>query len=329
MGKTIEDMGEFGLIRSVAHDLIYRPKLVKVGAGDDGAVYVVPDGYDQVISTDTMVEGIHFNEKTMKPYDVGYKLCASNFSDMAAMGAEAIGFVISAALPGNLPYDWVASCYEGIRACCKKYQVNVLGGDVTGSPKGLILTGTVVGMVPCDTAVKRSGAQVGDLVFVTETIGDSAAGLEALLSGKEKEYPKVVARHQRPEPQISLGKLLREAGASSLNDISDGLSRELTEIAKASGVVVEVEENKIPLSEEACRLGQAAGKYPLLWAFNGGEDYELVGTISPSSYEKIKGNTKITIIGRVIASSSDPCVYTIGQAGRRRLAVCGYDHFEK
>lgn len=329
MGKTIADMGEFGLIRSVTHDLIYRPELVKVGAGDDGAVYTVPEGYDQVISTDTMVEGIHFNEKTMTPYDVGYKLCASNFSDMAAMGAEAIGFVISAALPGDLPYDWVSSCYEGIRACCKKYRVNLLGGDVTGSPKGIILTGTVVGMVPCDTAVKRSGAQVGDLVFVTDTIGDSAAGLEALLSGKGKDYPQVVMRHQRPEPQISLGKMLREAGATSLNDISDGLSRELTEIAKASGVVIEVEESRIPLSEEACQLGQDIGKNPLSWAFNGGEDYELVGTISPSSYEKIKGNKKVTIIGQVVEVSLDPYVYTMGQAGRLKLAVCGYDHFEK
>ena len=330
MGKTIADVGEFGLIQSICHDLIYRPELVKLGAGDDGAVYTIPDGYDQVISTDTMVEGIHFNERTMTPFDVGYKLCASNFSDMAAMGAEAIGFVISAALPDSLPCDWVTDCYAGIRSCCETYRVNLLGGDVTGSPKGVILTGTVVGMVPCDRAVKRSGAQVGDYVFVTETIGDSAAGLAALLHGIEKDYPHVVRRHQRPEPQIALGTTLREAGASSLNDISDGLSRELNEIAKASGVVIEMEEEKIPLSQEACRLAAVLGESPVLWALNGGEDYELVGTISPSSYEKVSCKEQMTLIGKVIdASLPEAGVYIIGKNGRCRLSARGYDHFTK
>ena len=148
MEETVKDVGEFGLIDRIAKDLIYRPELVVIGSGDDGAVYRVPAGYDQVISTDTMVEGIHFIKKTMRPSDVGYKLCASNFSDMAAMGADAIGFVISAALPEQLPVSWVESLYEGIRECCSSYRVNLLGGDVTGSPGGVILTGTVVGMVP-------------------------------------------------------------------------------------------------------------------------------------------------------------------------------------
>ena len=146
MEETVKDVGEFGLIDRIAKDLIYRPELVVIDSGDDGAVYRVPAGYDQVISTDTMVEGIHFIKKTMRPSDVGYKLCASNFSDMAAMGADAIGFVISAALPEQLPVSWVESLYEGIRECCASYRVNLLGGDVTGSPSGVILTGTVVGM---------------------------------------------------------------------------------------------------------------------------------------------------------------------------------------
>ncbi len=329
MKKTIKDIGEFGLIQSFTHDLIYRPELVKLGAGDDGAVYTIPSGYDQVISTDTMVEGIHFLSKTMTPWDVGYKLCASNFSDMAAMGAEAVGFVISAALPEDLPVDWVTACYEGIRACCETYRVNLLGGDVTGSPKGVILTGTVVGMVPCDQAVKRSGAQVGDLVFVTHTIGDSAAGLAAILAGKGKKYPKLMTAHQRPEPQISLGTLLREAGVTSLNDISDGLSREANEIAKASGVCLEIQEEKIPLSEEACLLGNELKKNPLLWAWNGGEDYQLVGTISPAHHETVKDNPAITVIGQVVEPSNTPGVYVVRGNQKVKVAAHGYDHFCK
>lgn len=329
IGKTIADVGEFGLIQSITHDLIYRPELVKLGAGDDGAVYTVPTGYDQVISTDTMVEGIHFLEKTMHPYDVGYKLCASNFSDMAAMGAEPIGFVISAALPASLSCDWVELCYMGIRHCCEEYRVNLLGGDVTGSPKGIILTGTVVGMVPEDQAVKRSGAKVGDLVFVTGTIGDSAAGLAALMKGNAREYPLLVSHHRRPKPQIALGTLLREAGASSLNDISDGLSREANEIAKASGVVLEIVEDKIPLCLETKWLGKELRKNPYLWAWNGGEDYQLVGTISLENYEKVRDNKDITLIGQVVEASDTPGVYAVSHGKKVKVAAHGYDHFNK
>ena len=140
MGELlVDDVGEFGLIRRIMHDFIFRPDMIVVGPGDDGAVYRTPEGYDQVISTDTMVEGIHFTKDTMGPFDVGYHLGASNFSDMAAMGAEAVGFVLSIALPGSIPLSWVESFYDGLRACCREFRVNLLGGD---------LTGTVTGMVP-------------------------------------------------------------------------------------------------------------------------------------------------------------------------------------
>ena len=117
--KTAASAGEFGCIEAVCHDLLYRPELVKLGAGDDGAVYVSPPGMDQVISTDTMVEGIHFTAETMDAADVGWKLCTANFSDMAAMGAEPAQFVISAALPKTLPLSWLEACYGGIRAACR------------------------------------------------------------------------------------------------------------------------------------------------------------------------------------------------------------------
>ncbi len=328
MQTTIADIGEFGLIDRVAHDLIYRPELVKLGAGDDGAVYRIPDGYDEVISTDTMVEGIHFAPETMSPYDVGCKLCASNFSDMAAMGAEAVGFVISAALPKDLPVSWVEDCYEGIRFYCKKYRVNLLGGDVTGSPKGVILTGTVIGMVPTGQAVTRRGARPGDLVFVTGTLGDSAAGLAALFAGIGKDWPTLTARHQRPEPQIEKGSLLREAGASSLNDISDGLSSELHEIAKGSQVTIEIEREKIPISKEAHALGHQLGENPISWALEGGEDYQLTGTIRPKAWEGLSHKEGITIIGEV-KGVSDGQLYMCDRRERTLLLAKGYDHFKK
>ena len=326
MEETVKDVGEFGLIDRIAKDLIYRPELVVIGSGDDGAVYRVPAGYDQVISTDTMVEGIHFIKKTMRPSDVGYKLCASNFSDMAAMGADAIGFVISAALPEQLPVSWVESLYEGIRECCSSYRVNLLGGDVTGSPGGVILTGTVVGMVPKGRAVTRGGAHFGDLVFATETLGDSAAGLAALLAGLQEEYPSLCEHHQRPRPQIKLGSALRAAGATSLNDVSDGLSSEINEIAKASHVEIELFREKIPISEEAGKLGARLSKDPLDWALTGGEDYELIGTISEEDLQKLDPLLPVSVIGRVTRDGTGG-VYLTDRDGRKRLFAKGYDHF--
>ena len=342
--ETLRDIGEFECIHRIAHDFIYRPELVKLGAGDDGAVFMTPCGYDEVISTDTMVEGIHFTKRTMSAADTGYHLCAVNFSDMAAMGAERmhtekgnlykvvamgaepVSFVISAALPGDLSITWIESCYDGIRECCREYSVNLLGGDITGSKQGIILTGTIVGIVPENQAVKRSGAKEGDIVFVTGTLGDSSAGLSILLDGKKEEYPMLAIRHQRPKPQIDFGRILRESGASSLNDVSDGLSREINEIASASRVTIELEKERIPLSDELCRWGQDCEKEPFCFAINGGEDYELVGTISKKNWEYVKGIGGVTGIGHVKKAGKGR-VFLKDKNSIKLLTIAGYDHF--
>ena len=324
--KTVTDVGEFGCIRRILKDFIYRPESVKLGAGDDGAVYVTPPGYDQVISTDTMVEGIHFTKETMSFSDVGYRICAVNFSDMAAMGAEPVALVLSLALPKDLPLEDLENCYHGIRECCRKYSVNLLGGDMTASLGGVILTGTVVGIVPSDRAVKRSGAQVGDVVFVTETVGDSAAGLAAILHQCDTDFPSLTRRHRRPEAQIQLGKILREAGATSLNDISDGLSQELNEIAAASRVIINLDKDKIPLSEETIRLGKRLGTDPLNWAFTGGEDYELAGTMSRKNWKKIKGSLPVTEIG-IVCDKGSGQVFIKSKNETVLMIPKGYDHF--
>lgn len=324
--KTVTDIGEFDCIRRILKDFIYRPESVKLGAGDDGAVYVTPPGYDQVISTDTMVEGIHFTKETMSFSDVGYRICTVNFSDMAAMGAEPVALVLSLALPKDLPLEDLENCYHGIRECCRKYSVNLLGGDMTASLGGVILTGTVVGIVPSDRAVKRSGAQVGDVVFVTETVGDSAAGLVAILHQCDTDFPSLTRRHRRPEAQIQLGKILREAGATSLNDISDGLSQELNEIAAASRVIINLDKDKIPLSEETIRLGKRLGTDPLNWAFTGGEDYELAGTMSRKNWEKIKGSRPVTEIG-IVCDKGAGQVFIKSKNETVLMIPKGYDHF--
>lgn len=325
--KTVKDTGEFGCIRKITHGFINRPEWVKLGSGDDCAVYTVPDGMDELISTDTMVEGIHFTAETMGPCDVGFKLCTSNFSDVAAMGGRPCGFVISAGLPENLPLAWLEACYDGIREACRRYGVNLLGGDITGSPGGIILTGTVTGMVPADTAVKRSGARAGDLVCVTGHPGDSGAGLEVIFHKEERKFPRLAEKHRRPKPNPELAWKLRELGASAMDDISDGLSSELNEISHASHVNIVVDGEKIPVSEETIRFSQLIHQDILHFPLTGGEDYELVFTIPRSAAHRLQTFPEVHIIGYVEEGNG---VVQLKQMDTMHiLKPEGYHHFEK
>jgi thiamine-monophosphate kinase len=322
--KTVGLAGEFGTIRQIMHDLIYRPEIVEVGPGDDCAVYRVPEGMSEAVSTDTMVEGIHFTSDTMSPEDVGYKLCMANFSDICAMGGEPAGLVISAALPADLPLSWIERCYDGVREACRTYRVNMLGGDITGTRQGIVLTAAVTGFIPSGQAVLRRGAQVGDIVAVTGVPGQSGAGLDAILFGKEKDYPQLALKHRRPHPDPKLAVTLRKSGATSMDDISDGLSSELNELAESGCVTIEIDTSLIPLTEDMKKLAEEQGKDPLYYVFCGGEDYELVFTIPPSAWSSLK-NLPVTRIGLV--TGNEPAVYVKKESKRFRLRPGGYDHF--
>ncbi len=324
---TVKDLGEFGCIDRICHDFIFHPEGVKVGAGDDGAVYAAPEGMDQVISTDTMVEGIHFTKDTMSASDVGWKLGCANFSDMAAMGAAPAQMVISAALPEDLSVSWLTACYDGIRDICRRYEVNVLGGDMTGSKQGVVLTAAVVGVVPAGRAVLRSGARPGDLVGLTGPLGGSAAGLAAILRGEEEAWPLLTERHQRPLPRIEAGRILRELGADALDDITDGLAEEANEIAIASGMDLIIDGDDLPIDEETRRAARAFCMDPLHWALTGGEDYELLFTAGPAAMEKIHRALPVTVIGEVTRPGG--VVYIRREGTMKRLPRIGYDHFRQ
>ena len=327
MKETVGDVGEFGLISRLCHDLIRRPESVVVGAGDDGAVYRLPHGMDEVISTDTMVEGIHFTKETMAPEDVGWKLCIANFSDMAAMGAEPREFVVAASLPADLSVDWISRCYDGIRAACAAYGVNLLGGDVTGSRQGVVLTGTVVGVVPKDGAVRRSGARVGDVIFLSDTVGDAAAGLAAILAGDEVLFPEIVRRHRRPTAEVETARILREAGAHALNDVTDGVASEANEIAAASGVNLILAADAIPVSSETEKAAKRYGTTALSYALSGGEDYALLGTMAAENFETVRDAAGLVAIGRVAEGSGQ--VFLQEKNDLRLLEKNGYNHFRK
>lgn len=294
---------EFALIR-----LLNRPRQaepaagsgesgVVVGIGDDAAVLRPNDGVDLVVTCDTMVESTHFKPETMTHADIGYKAMTSNLSDIAAMGGVPRWAVVALAVPKGYSPEALLELYDGLYACASRYDTAVVGGDTTLSPAGLTITVTVIGEASRGRALLRSSAKPGDAVFVTGPLGDSAAGLHALLARGEpaggtellpESVRSLAQAHRRPEPRLAAGRLLAASeleGRLSLNDISDGLASEAWELAEMSGVRIRLYRERIPISAALVDYAASVGVDPLEWALYGGEDYELVGTARPEAAE--------------------------------------------
>ena len=284
----ISDIGEFGFIDAIKEHTLFHPENVAVGIGDDGAVYTTTPGWQQVAVIDTMVQNSHFIiGQTATWHDVGFKAVASNLSDIAAMGAVPTHIVLSTALAPQMDVDDVIDMYRGIKDICRTYEVNILGGDTVMSKEGVVITVAAFGEIEAGKALLRSGAQAGDVIAVSHTIGDSAGGLDVLLAGQDG-YEHLKKAHQYPEPQISLGRLLVQHHCHSLNDISDGLASESNEIAKASGVELVIDRDQVPTSAELKAWAAASGKDIWKFVFNGGEDYELVFTMAPDDFQALQ-----------------------------------------
>ena len=324
----ISDIGEFGFIDAVKDGTLFNPCSVVVGIGDDGAVYKTTEGMEQIAVIDTMVEGSHFIiGQTASWFDVGYKAVASNLSDIAAMGGIPTHIVLSAAIPPDMEMDSLTALYDGIKDICKAYGVNIIGGDTVLSKGALVITVAALGEVEAGKAICRSGAKPGDIVAVSHTIGDSAGGLDVLLHGIEG-YAYLKEAHQFPTPQISLGRALVAYHAHSLNDISDGLASESNEIAKASGVDLILDRDAIPCSEELREWSQAAQKDIYTYVFNGGEDYELIFTMTPEDFEALRREySYVTAIGQVQPGKGQ--VYVRYEGKTSVLQPTGWNHFHK
>lgn len=271
---NVKDIGEFGLIDATSkffEDLVPEGCL---GIGDDCAV--IPAGGDKfmVITTDMLVEDVHFLRDKISAQDLGYKSAAVNLSDVAAMGAVPHSLFLSVSFPANLSKEWYAEFVRGI----KEHQVPLLGGDTTNSKTGKITINIVaVGCVDKNNIKLRKGARVGDCIYVTSALGDSAGGLQAILNSKEKHLSNLVAQHSRPRPHLAEGaKLGKSSLVSAMIDISDGLASDLRHILKASNVGAVIELSSIPISEELKISPWDAEKL----ALTGGEDYCLLFTAS-------------------------------------------------
>ncbi|MEO6076207.1 MAG: thiamine-phosphate kinase [Dokdonella sp.] len=310
-------MAEFALIDRIAARSTSRSD-VQVGIGDDAAVLAVPAGHQLVVSTDTLIDGVHF-PRGSRSDDIGWKSLAVNLSDLAAMGASPAWASLALTIP-EADADFVDGFMEGFSALAAQHHVALIGGDTTRG--SLSITITIHGFVPEGKALLRSGANVGDVVFVTGSLGDAAAGLRVLRSlssqsddSTDQQRAQLIARLNRPTPQIAAGQILRGM-ASSCIDVSDGLLADLGHVATRSGVGVEIEIDRLPAS--SALYDQFRGDQRIALQLGGGDDYELAFTVSPAQVDAVtrdlsKLGCGVTRIGRVLEGSAVRAVDADGE----------------
>lgn len=309
----LEKLGEFGLIDSLTNTFQSVNESTVYGIGDDAAVLERNEEEYTLVSTDLLLEGIHFNLMYMPLKHLGYKSVAVNVSDIVAMNGKAEQITVSIAVSSRFPVEALKELYEGIELACKNYQVDLIGGDTSSSMSGLMISVTVIGVVPKTKIAYRNGAQVNDLIVVTGDLGGAYAGLQVLERERSvfeanpniqpdlegKDY--IIQRQLKPEARTDVHRFLTELEVvpTAMIDISDGLASELLHIARQSNVGVRVYNAKIPIDSLTSTTAIDFNLDPVTCALNGGEDYELLFTVAQGDYDKIKGNPHMTVIGYV------------------------------
>lgn len=306
----LSELGEFKLIDHLTEHFKISHKSTVKGIGDDAAV--LSYGKKQiVVSTDLLVEGVHFDLSYVPLKHLGYKAVMVNLSDVYAMNAKATQITVSIAVSNRFPLEALEELYAGITTAAEIYKIDVVGGDTTSSTSGLIISVTAIGEVDKGNEVLRSGAKQNDLLVVTGDIGGAYMGLQVLEREKEvfkvnpnsqpdlSMYTYIVERQLKPEARKDIIELLQklEVKPTSMIDISDGLSSEVIHLCKQSKVGVDIYENKIPLDPQVISTCEEFNIDSTTVALNGGEDYELLMTISQEDYPKVKGNPNLTVIG--------------------------------
>lgn len=302
---------------------------VEIGIGDDAALFHFSSG-EVILSIDSFFEGVHFELSTHTPRDIGWKAVAASLSDIAAMGGEPLCAMIALSFPSSPDAEFVRSIFSGAIECLESFNSSLVGGDITEG-KTLGLTVSVVGTPTPAGVVRRSGSMKGDVIGVTGTIGDSAAGLKILKSGKDTlrlNYPRLVESHLRPKPKFAEGVILARMGATAMEDISDGLASDMKNICIESGLGCEIDQNSIPLSEEAISFARTIKEDPYRWALVGGEDYELLFTCSFGDFKEVEREfgqigKRVTCIGRMVEGKERKLITSDGveELGE------GYEHF--
>lgn len=307
---TLSELGEFGLIEHLTANFSINNKTTILGIGDDAALLDFKEKM-VVVSTDLLVEGVHFDLSYMPLKHLGYKAIVVNLSDIYAMNARATQVTVSIAVSNRFGLEALEALYDGIRTAASIYEVDVVGGDTTSSQSGLTISITAIGEVAPSNVVKRSGAKPNDLLVVTGDIGAAYLGFQVLEREKEvfkvnpnnqpdlDAYSYIIERQLKPEARKDIVQLLQdlEVKPTSMIDISDGLSSEIIHLCKQSNVGCDLYEEKIPLDPQVISTCEEFKLDSTTIALSGGEDYELLMTISQEDYPKIKANPNLTVIG--------------------------------
>ncbi len=313
----VATLGEFELIKTITKEFKIIEKSTQFGIGDDAAV-IQHGKEDTLVSTDLLIEGVHFDLSYMPLKHLGYKAVMVNLSDIYAMNGIATQITFSLAFSNRFPLEAIEELYAGIYLACKNYKVDLVGGDTTSSTTGLMLSVTAIGKAPKKEITQRSGAKEGNLVVVTGDLGGAYMGLQVLEREKAvfqvnpqsqpdlSEYSYCIERQLKPEARTDIKALLNELDVkpTSMIDISDGLSSEILHISKASKLGCQIYEDKIPIDPEVGKTCEEFKINNTTAALNGGEDYELLFTIEQNDFEKVKGHPHLSVIGHMTDQAS-------------------------
>jgi thiamine-monophosphate kinase len=335
----LSELGEFGLIERIKSKFESINASTIKGIGDDAAIIDASEK-TLLVSTDMLLEGIHFNLSYMPLQHLGYKSVAVNVSDIAAMNGTAEQIVLGLAFSNRFSLEAIDAFFEGVHAACKNYNVDLVGGDTSSSAAGLVISITVVGRASNDRVVKRSGAKANDIICVTGDLGAAYMGLQVLEREKEvflsnpdmqpdlEKYEYLVGRQLKPEARMDIIHELRDKNClpTSMIDISDGLASELFHLGKNSNLGVKIFEDKVPIDHDTFETAIEFKLDPITCALHGGEDYELLFTINPADYDKIKNHPDIHFIGHM---HNDPTQHVLvtKQQTVVPLQAQGWSHF--
>ena len=337
----LSELGEFGLIEKLTSNFTTHVSSTIKGVGDDAAVISISDSEVMLVSTHSLIEGIHFNLMYTPLMHLGYKAVVVNLSDIYAMNGIAEQITVSLAVSNRFPLEALEELYAGIKKACDAYQVDLVGGDTTSSLSGLMISITALGRAKKTDVVYRSGAKENDLLVVSGDLGGAYMGLQLLEREKEvyKANPNIqpdldghdylLERQLKPEARIDVVKLLKQMDVkpTSMIDISDGLASEIFHLCKESNLGCTIYDEKIPIDGATASSAIEFNIDPITTALNGGEDYELLFTISQTDYEKVVGNPNLSIIGHITDKNSG--INFIDKQGViAPLQAQGWNHFE-
>ncbi len=330
----LSDIGEFGFIDRISPLGKIRTEGVVKGIGDDCAVIDVGGPDYLLITTDLLVEKVHFLLHWSSPEMIGARSLTANLSDIAACGGIPRDAFLSLAIPDYVEVEWLDGFYRGLTKLARTYNVNVLGGDTTSSQGHLVINIVVTGLVPTGEALFRHTARVGDIIVLTGPTGKSRAGCDILLRAptmSTESAKSIIQAHLQPRPHLEEGRILATSGAcTAAIDVSDGVSSDLGHLCQDSGIGAILYEEKIPVAEELIEMGHAVGKDSLDWVLNGGEDYVLLAAVKPDALETLlkqasRAGREFYPIGEFISGNKMELVGIDGS--RREIRPAGWDHF--